>query len=117
MALLQAFFRAVVVASAIWAGQTALAPANKMGIWAMVSLGIASGLLGLILTRVATRADTRALSAMLEFLGTTVILAVFYLLLPKSLAAWAADFVLAVVVGAVSGLVEWVLPDHSTRVP
>lgn len=112
MAILGALFRAVVVALAIWVGQTVLAPSNKTGIWAMVSLGIASALAGMLLTRYAVRSHGRISGAGLQFFATTAVLEIFYWLLPKYYPATAGyDAGLAVAVGLLSGLSEWIVPD------
>ncbi|NMP23275.1 hypothetical protein [Sulfobacillus harzensis] len=115
MVWLRALFRAVVVALAIWAGQSLVPSSNRAGIWAMVSLGIGCAVLGVILVKAVWTADGRMARAGLQFLATAVILEVFYWLLPKTIGMGVSDFVLALAIGIVSGLSEWVAPDVPMR--
>ena len=111
MTTLRALFRAVIVALAIWVGQNLVSPVNTAGVWAMISLGIASALAGVLLTRYVARSSARLQEAGLQFVATTVSLVLFYWFLPKhgAMAGW--DVVLAVGVGVVSGATEWIVPD------
>lgn len=111
MTTLRALFRAVVVALAIWVGQNLVAPVNTAGIWAMISLGIASALAGALLTQYLAKSSRRIADASLQFVATTVILALFYWFLPKHGSMAGRDLILAVGVGAISGITEWLVPD------
>lgn len=110
MTILRALFRTMVVGLSIWIGQN-LVPANTTGIWAMVSLGIASAIGGVILTRYMAHTKHRGQEAILQFVATSVILELYYLLLPKHPAMEAADAALAALVGVASGISEWLVPD------
>jgi len=110
--VLIALIRTVVVAVAIWVGQSLLGPSHKTGIWAMVSLGIASAIAGVLLTRVVARSHRRVQEAALQSVATAVILAVYYLLLPISHIITAGyDLMLVIGVAVLSGLSEWMAPD------
>lgn len=113
MTMTRAVVRAVVVALAIWAGQTVMPSSNRIGIWAMVSLGIGSAVLGMLLTRLITYSHRRWSAGLLNFVGTTVILLGFYLLLPKRPAMVMPDLILAFEVGVLSGLTEGFLPERT----
>ncbi len=111
MVWLRALFRAVVVALAIWAVQSMVPTANRAGIWAMVSLGIASAVLGLIMVKAVWTAESRLAHAGLQFLATAVIIEVFYWLLPKTPGMGVSDFLVALIIGVISGASEWLAPD------
>lgn len=113
MIWIRALVRALIIAVAIWVGQLLLPPSHKAGIWAMISLGIASALLGLLLVEVVGRRASRVAEAAWHFVSTLVILEVFYLLLPRvSLSSFNADFILALGVALVSGLSQWLMRDE-----
>lgn len=111
MTTLRALFRAVVVALAIWAGQSIIVSANKTGTWAMVTLGIASAIGGVLLTRFLAHTDNRLGESGLQFVATAAILVLYYWLLPKNAAMVGPDLGLAVSVAILSGLAEWLVPD------
>lgn len=106
MHAIRALLRTVIVGLAIWAFQTLLRPVNVVGIWAMVSLGIASAIVGYLLTDIVTHARTRALTAMWHFVGTLVVLEGYYALLPKHVSMVMGDILLALVVAILSGFLE-----------
>lgn len=112
MIWIRALIRALIIAVAIWVGQLLLPPSHKAGIWAMVSLGIASALVGLVLIEVVGRRPSRLAEAAWHFFSTLVIMEAFYLLLPRvSLRSFNADFILALGVAVVSGLSQWLVRD------
>lgn len=111
MVWLRALFRAVVVSLAIWAVQSMVPTANRTGIWAMVSLGIASAVLGLIMVKAVWTAESRMAHASLQFLATAVVMEVFYWLMPTTPGMGVSDFLVALVIGVISGASEWVAPD------
>lgn len=112
MALLRALMRAVIIALAIWAGQAVIVQANHAGIWAMVTLGIGSAVLGLILTRYLIHPGGRGQEGGIQFFSTGIVVGVFYALLPKRPGMALADFVLTLGVAVVAGLTEGFVPDH-----
>ncbi len=114
MTILGAFIRAVVVTVSMWVGQTVIGPSNKTGLWAMASLGIASAIVGVVITRYVAHTRRRLSAAGLQFLATTLVLEVFYLLLPKVHPLTSgSDAGLALAIGVISGLSEWIVPDLS----
>lgn len=112
MVWIRALLRALVIAIAIWVGQVVLSPSHKAGVWAMVSLGIASALLGLLVGEILWRHRSRIGAAAWHFFSTLVVMEVFYLMLPHvSLRSFNADFILSVGVAVVSGVSEWMVAD------
>lgn len=109
MNLIRALIRAIVIAIAIWIGQLVIPYAHHSGIWAMVSLGIAGGLLGALFTRSATRGT----AVLVNFLATAVVIGGYFMLLPQAPGALAADLALALMVGAVSGFIGWFVPRRA----
>ena len=113
MIWIRALVRALIIAAAIWVGQLLLPAAHQAGIWAMVSLGIACALLGLVLVGMVSRRSSRLAEAAWHFFSTLMTLEVFYLLLPRgSLRSFNADFMLALGVAVVSGLSQWLVRDE-----
>lgn len=110
MTLIRAFFRAVIVALAVWAGQSIL-PANRVGIWAMVSLGIAAAILGLLFTHILTHPKSRGTSAAWQFAATAIVLFAFYWLIPKHPLMVGPDMTLVIAIAIISGLSEWFVSD------
>ncbi len=109
---IRALLRALVIALAIWVGQLVLTASHKAGIWAMVSLGIASAILGLGLVEVFAAHRGRRAQVTWHFLATLIVMEAFYMLLPRvSIPAFNADFVLSLGVAVISGLSEWLVKD------
>ncbi len=112
MIWIRALLRALVIAIAIGVGQILLTPSHKVGIWAMVSLGIASALVGLVVVETLWKHRSRIAAAAWHFFSTLVVMEAFYLLLPRvSLRSFNADFILALGVAVVSGISEWMIGD------
>lgn len=109
---IRALFRSVVIAVALWVGQSLVKPINHIGIWAMVSLGIASALFGVVLIKTLFHHANRSGEAFVQFIASGVILEVFYLVVPKAPRMAAGDFTLAVLVALVSGFAEWLAPER-----
>ncbi|MCY0879501.1 MAG: hypothetical protein OWU84_11245, partial [Firmicutes bacterium] len=100
MTVVRAFFRTVVVALAIWGGQVILRPrVNTMGLWAMISLGIAAAALSVFLTRLVTTTENRWMEGMLAFVATSAVLMGFYLVIPKHPVMEGPDLTLSLAVG------------------
>ncbi len=112
MIWIRALFRSVVIALALWAGQSLVKPVNHIGIWAMVSLGVASALLGVILIETLFHEASRSGQAFVQFIAAGVILEIFYLVVPKGPRMAAGDFTLAILVALMSGLAEWLAPER-----
>jgi uncharacterized membrane protein YeaQ/YmgE (transglycosylase-associated protein family) len=118
MTVIRAFFRTVVVALAIWAGQVILRPrVNSMGLWAMISLGIAAAVFGALLTRLLTATRSRWMEGFLQFVATSIVLLAYYLVLPKHPLMEGPDLALSIAVGALSGLTEWLVPEGAPASP
>jgi hypothetical protein len=112
MMILRGMIRVVILALTIWVGQGIVAFSTKTGIWAMVSLGIAAALAGMLLLRYVLPMKSRGSQALIQFATTGLLVEAYYVLVPRPAYQVVPDILLALGVATVSGLFEWFVPDH-----